>query len=133
MRNHQGGMPGDLERGKREVLMLAVSCGVVVMLLTLQAWRVTGHFPGWLFPGILLAVIPLGLLTYRRRRWARTLLVVLAAFTAAAVALGALQGFYYAPVMTAVLLIVAALLAGVAWRLQTSRHVKAFLGAQRGE
>ena len=125
------GLPGDVERGRREVLFLAVFCAVAVALLMLRAWRVSSHFPGWLYPGALLAMIALGLLTYTRRRWARALLVVLAGLTSGAVTLAALQGFYYSPLVAAALLIVAALFAGAAWRLQTSLHVDAFLGRLR--
>jgi hypothetical protein len=118
---------GNAERGRREVLMLAGFCAVAFALLGLQAWRVSGHFPGWVHPGALLGVIALGLLTYGRRRWARILLVVFLGLACVALALGAWQGFYYSPAMAVVLLIVAVLLAGAAWRLQTSPHIDAFL------
>jgi len=110
------------------VLFLAGYCAIALALLTLQAWRTTVHFPGWLYPGSLLVVIALGLLTYKRRRWARPLLVAVSGLAATAIALGALQGFYYSPVAAAVLFIIAVLLAIAAWRLQTSPHVDSFLG-----
>jgi hypothetical protein len=43
--------------------------------------------------------------------------------------LAALSGFYYSPMVAVVLLIVAGLVAGAAWRLQTSVHIQAFLRA----
>lgn len=107
--------------------MLAGFCAVAFALFTLQAWRVTVHFPGWLYPGSFLTVTALGRLTYSRRRWARLLLVVISGLGAAAAASGALQGFYYSPLIAVVLLVLAVLLAAAAWRLQTSPHVDMFL------
>ena len=118
---------GSVERGRREVLVLAGFCVVALASLTVQVWRVTGHFPGWLYPGSLLAVIPLALFTYSRRRWARLLLVVVSGLIAAVVVLAALGGFAYSPPTAIALLIVAFLLAVAAWRLQTSPHVDMYL------
>jgi len=116
------------ERGKHELLALVLLSVVMFALLALQTWR-TGHSPGLRYPGALIAASALGLLTFKRRRWARTLLVVLAGVAAAAVTLAALQGFYYSPIGAAALLLGAALFAGIAWRLQTSHYINAFLTA----
>lgn len=120
-------LPGGVRRGRFEVLIIVVFCVVVLASLTLRAWRVSGHFPGWSYPGSLAVVIALGLLTYKRKRWARALLVVAAGLASFSVALAALSGFYYSPMVAVVLLIVACLLGGAAWRLQTSLHIHAFL------
>ena len=121
--------PGSVQRGNVEVLIIVNLCVVVLASLTLRAWSVSGHFPGWTYPGGLAVVIALGLLTCKRLRWARTLLVVVAGIASATVVVAALSGFYYSPMVAVVLLMVAGLLAGAAWRLQTSVHIRAFLQA----
>lgn len=116
-----------VNRGKFEVLIIVVFCAVVLASLTLRAWSGSGHSPEWSYLGGLAAVIALGLLTYRRLSWARTLLVVAVAIASVAFVLAASKGFYYSPVGAVVLLLVAGLLAAAAWRLQTSAHIQAFL------
>ena len=120
----------DVERGRKETLILAGLCIAIATVLMIRAWLVTVHFPGWIYPGALLLTLALSVLTMARRSWARRVLVVLAALASLAILAGSLQGFVYSPGVAVVLVFVAVLAAAIAWRLQTSRYVNAYFAGE---
>jgi len=91
----------------------------VLATLTLagMAWWTTGHFPGWLYPGAFVLTTVLSLLSYLGIRGARLTLATTCAVLALGVAVAATKGMALSPPRAVILLVLAAGLSIVSWRL----------------
>lgn len=120
------------ERGRRELLAWSAICVAASLLLVVQAWIITVHFPGWLYPGIFLLTVALSVLSYRGHRWARLALAGECGLLALAVAAAAIQGLAYSTITALSAAVIAVALAAASWRIAASSRIAAYVRQRSG-
>ncbi len=117
----------DIERGRKQFLIVLGVIGAVQCFLMLAAWFHAGEIPSVRDFGPLLVFGVLGGLAYRGAYWARGAIVVWLGFIAISFSLRGVLSLRRAPGSGLLLIAIAAIVGYGAVFLYTSEHIEAFL------